>query len=252
MTLTLCTMVLADAPAPGTAYARAHLADALIERAELEEADRVLADPHPRERVNENPFYRFSRGSHRLVKGDAGAALEDLLVCGRVLARRGGVDTPTMIPWRSRAADALLQLNDRRRARDLAEEELALAVTGGVDGAIEQAQIIVGLVESGDPGLERLHAAIDILEDSPRLLTRIRALIELGAMVRRTGQPRQAREPLRAVLDLAHHHGATALEQRARENSSSPAGGPAGQPPPVSYSRLSWILGERPPCCGAS
>lgn len=131
-------LVLSDTPAPGTSYARAHLADALLERAEYEEVERLLADPDPREHADENPYYLFSRGMHRLACGDSTSAVETLFACGRVLAERGGVDTPTMFPWRSSAAQALLQLGDRRRARHLAAEELALATEGRVAGAIDR------------------------------------------------------------------------------------------------------------------
>lgn len=65
--------------------------------------------------------------------------------------------------------------------------------------------------------MERLHTAVDILADSPRLLTRIRSLIELGALTRRNGQRKTAQEPLKAALDLAHLHGAIALAERARD-----------------------------------
>lgn len=210
-------LTLADAPAPGTPYARAHLADALLERAELDEADRVLSDPHPSERAYGNPSYLFARGQLRLACGDPAAALEDLLASGRTLTERGGADTPTMFPWRSHAARALVQLDDRRRARNLADQELAHAIAGQVAGAIGHAQATVGLIEGGDRGQERLRTAVEMLEESPRVLMRIRAMIELGAMVRRCGEPTRAREPLKAALDLAHRHGAIALEERARE-----------------------------------
>lgn len=210
-------LTLADTPAPGTSYARAHLADALMERAEHDEAERVLDDAHPRERAGENPYHLFSRGRHRLDRGDPAAALRHFIACGRVLADRGGVDTPTMFPWRSHAAQALVQLGDRQGARGLAEDELALATEGRVAGAIGRAQTTLGLIERGDGGLERLHSAVEILADSPRLLVRICALIELGAMTRRSGQRTRARGPLKAALDMAHRHGAIALAERARE-----------------------------------
>jgi len=41
-------------------------------------------------------------------------------------------------------------------------------------------------------------------------------LVELGAALRRANRRREAREPLREGLDLAHRCGATALAERAR------------------------------------
>ncbi|MBW3561353.1 MAG: LuxR C-terminal-related transcriptional regulator [Actinobacteria bacterium] len=214
---TYADLRLAEPPSDRTPYARAHLANVLIERAELDEAERVLADPDPREHAGNNPFYLDSRGRLCLARGDAAAALDNLLACGRALADRGGVDTPTMFAWRSHAARALIRLGERTRARELAEQELTLATRGQVAGAIGEALTTLALIDSGDDGLDRLRRALEVLADSPRVLVRIRALIELGAMIRRAGRPKDAREPLRAALDLAHHRGAIALAEQARE-----------------------------------
>ena len=43
-----------------------------------------------------------------------------------------------------------------------------------------------------------------------------KALVELGAALRRANRRNEAREPLREGLDLAHRCGAAALEERAR------------------------------------
>jgi DNA-binding CsgD family transcriptional regulator len=56
-----------------------------------------------------------------------------------------------------------------------------------------------------------------VLEDSPAELEHARALTDLGAALRRTGKRSEAREPLRAGLDLAQRCHATALVQRAHD-----------------------------------
>ncbi|HZD71245.1 MAG TPA: AAA family ATPase [Actinomycetes bacterium] len=219
-------LIAGAAPSGRTPFARAKLADALMVRGELEEAKRVLADPEPAERAEENPFYLDSRGRLRFAQGDPPAALEDLLDCGQALARRGGVDVPAMFPWRSQAALALLRMGDHRRAQGLATEELTLATKGQVPGAIAEALIAIGLIEGGDDGIHRLHSALETLEDSPRVLTRIHALTELGSMLRRNRQLRAARGFLASALDLAYRHGATALADRAREELTIAGGRP--------------------------
>lgn len=198
-------------------FHRAHLADALLVRGEVTEAARVLADPEPDEQADDNPFYLDSRGRLHLMQGHARAGLEDFRACGQALARRGGVDAPATFPWRSRCAFALQHLGEGEQARELARDELALATAGQVPGAIGEALITVSLVEDGDAGVRRLHDALEVLQDSPRVLIRVRALTELGAMLRRNGQPRTARDHLATALDLAHRHGATALADRAHE-----------------------------------
>ncbi len=204
-------------PAPGRPFARAHLANALMVRGEWDEARRVLADAEPDERAEENPFYLERRGWFRLWQGDAAAALEDFLACGRSLAGRGGVDTPSVLPWRSQAALALLQASNERRAHELAAQELDLSTKQQVAGSIGQALIAIGLIEGGEDGIRRLQDAVNILQGSPRVLTRVRALTELGGMLRRNRQRQAARGFLVAALDLAHRHGATTLADRARQ-----------------------------------
>ncbi len=77
-----------------------------------------------------------------------------------------------------------MQLSNERQAYEFASQEVELARKQRVPGSV---------------------------------LTRVRALTELGAMLRRNGQRQAAREFLLAALDLAHRHLATALEERARE-----------------------------------
>ena len=55
-----------------------------------------------------------------------------------------------------------------------------------------------------------------MLAGSPAVLELARAQVELGAALRRANQRAEAREPLRAGLDLAQRCGATRLAERAR------------------------------------
>ena len=56
-----------------------------------------------------------------------------------------------------------------------------------------------------------------MLERSPQKLEHARALVDLGAALRRQGERVAAREPLRRGLDLAHACGGLAVAERARE-----------------------------------
>ena len=196
-------------------FTAAHLADALICRGALDEAAEVLADP-AHHAAHEVPDYLDSYGRLELARHDASDALELFLACGRQLTSRGGVDAPGIVPWRSHAALASVGLGDISGARRLAADELELAERSSVAGAISEARVALGVATGGAEGRELLQQAVDGLAASPRVLSHIGALVELGAMIRRSGQARAARAHLAKALDLATQHGATMLAARAR------------------------------------
>jgi len=96
------------------------------------------------------------------------------------------------------------------------EVELELARNVGQARAIGVALRAQGLLASRDEGIEILRLAVATLERCPSRLEQARALIDLGAALRRANHPRDARDPLRGGLDLAHRGGATVLADLAR------------------------------------
>jgi DNA-binding CsgD family transcriptional regulator len=118
------------------------------------------------------------------------------------------------IPWRLQAAIALAATGDADRARELLSDQRAVTARWGIPRARAALQRAHGLVES-DPF--QLEAAVATLEHVSAPLERARTLIDLGAMRRRAGQRSEAREVLRAGLDLAHRCGADGLGARATE-----------------------------------
>ena len=117
-----------------------------------------------------------------------------------------------MIPWRSTAALALPP-----DAEALAGEEHALAVRFGAPRAIGRALRVLAAVGPPAERTERCRAAVAVLEGSEARLEYAHALCDLGASLRRERARRDAREPLRAALDLAVRCDAAALARRARE-----------------------------------
>jgi len=71
------------------------------------------------------PYLR-SRGWYYLMTGRPGAALADFRACGDTMTR-WGVDLPALVPWRTDAAQAYLELGDIGQAALLADEQLAIA-----------------------------------------------------------------------------------------------------------------------------
>ena len=196
----------------------AFLIDALIERGDLEEAERIVqATPLPEQEGRwDELVFRGSRGRLRLAQAAPRAALDDLLYCGRQLTRTGAVN-PALMAWRSSAALAHLALTSLDDARLLAEEEVELARTFGAPRAIGVALRCHGLATSAPTGIDLLEESVDVLDGSGARLEHARSLCELGAALRRTGHRRTAQEPLRESLDLAVQCGADALAARARE-----------------------------------
>jgi DNA-binding CsgD family transcriptional regulator len=83
-----------------------------------------------------------------------------------------------------------------------------------------------GLVEGGTRGLELLDQAVAVLEPSLARLEHARALLDLGAALRRANRRAAARDPLRRALDAADACGARPLAGRARRELRAAGGRP--------------------------
>lgn len=157
-----------------------------------------------------------SRGRLRLLQGRLREAVDDARAAGAWF-RAMGTTNPAYAPWRSYAALALRQLDERDEARRLAREQLRLAREWGAPRALGHALTTAGVVEGGEAGLALLREAVDVLEGSPAILECAHALTELGSALRRCNQRAEARTFLTTALQLAEACGATALAQRARQ-----------------------------------
>jgi DNA-binding CsgD family transcriptional regulator len=159
-------------------------------------------------------YFRDSSARLRIARGDLAGGAAELLDAGRSFE---SVDTrnPALIAWRSSAALALAQLENRNEARRLAGEEVELARNWGAPRALGAALRVAGLLEGGDGGLARLSEAVELLSGPPAKLEQARARTELGAALRRAGQRAQAREHLRRAVELATICGAAPLAARA-------------------------------------
>jgi DNA-binding CsgD family transcriptional regulator len=121
------------------------------------------------------------------------------------------------MPWRGWAAEGLRRLDRNDEARALAEEELALARRWGAPHAIGASLRVLGLVEGNESGMGLLREAVEVLAGSEARLEHARALVDLGAALRRANQRAEGRERLREGVDLARAVGAFGLVARANE-----------------------------------
>jgi DNA-binding CsgD family transcriptional regulator len=202
----------------GTVAATGVLIGVLLERGALDEAATALTDTglHLDELpVQPHASLLFSaRGRLRIARGDVAGGLADLLECGH-RNEQLEVRNPIFIPWRADAALAHRALGELDAARALAQEELAAADDWGTPGAIGSAQRLAALLSSGDEAITLLHEATAALGESPARLEQARALVDLGAALRRANRRAEARQPLTRGLDLANQCGATVLSRRA-------------------------------------
>ena len=203
---------------PGVAWSTALLAEAHIEIGAIENARAVIDEVvSAEERVPAGWHWinlYVSRGRLRLLSGDAEGALAELERGGELYAANGGIGT-TWVSWRPPAVEAAVALGRRDRAVSLAEEELSLARRWGAPREIGRALRIQAAVDE-DRREQLLAEAVEVLEPSEARLELGKALIELGACLRRANRKADSREPLKRGMDLAHECGAAGLADRAR------------------------------------
>ncbi|MEA2220046.1 MAG: hypothetical protein QOJ35_2672 [Solirubrobacteraceae bacterium] len=191
--------------------------DAMLERANVADCLAFLAQHGIEEdmtTISMASRLLYSRGHLRLAAGDAAGALRDFEQI-RVREERSGLDTPA-VPTRASAGLAHAKLGDHERARELTREEVERARIWGAPAALTFALRAAGIVAGGDEAIELLREATVVAQDSPARYERARSLTEYGAALRRAGRRREAREPLRAALELADRCGALRTAARAR------------------------------------
>ena len=195
-------------------YRAGYLAELFLERGELDEAQRLFEQtPAVAQRGHFLNFIRV-RGLVAFHAGSPEQALTDFRAAGDI-ARSLRIENPAFSPWRSDAALALHRLGRSDEARRLADEELDLSRRWGASRTIGVSLRALGVVEGGEAGEQLLREAVDVLANSPARLEQARALIDLGALLRRGNSRSEARQFLRQGIELAHRCGGTALVERA-------------------------------------
>ena len=188
----------------------------LIECDDLEQAEAVLIEGGPLEQPHdlEDVLREYALAEIRLAQGRWGEALELASSVGESAEK--AVKYFGYTPWRTTAAQAAIALGERDRALALAKDALSRAESTDVLHLRIRALWVLGICEEGDQGLETLRSAVRLGLESPPRLPTIRALLQLGAALRRANQRAAAREPLREAADRARAGGAKALYLRAR------------------------------------
>ncbi|HEU4737414.1 MAG TPA: LuxR C-terminal-related transcriptional regulator [Solirubrobacterales bacterium] len=189
-----------------------------IVRGELDDAQEMLDDlgqSRPPGTGVPGALVLLSRAELRAASGRHAEARHDFIAAGE---RVGWLPyaNPEALGWRIGLALSESALGNGEEARRLATDAVRLAREAGGRRGIGLTLKVLGMVSPGEEGIELLRDASATLAGTRARLRQAEALVELGAALRRANRRREAREPLREGLDLAHRCGARILEDRAR------------------------------------
>lgn len=157
----------------------------------------------------------LTRAQIRAALGDHAGAIAEFEEAVRRREKWGGV-TPSWIGDILIAADSRTSLGDHDAADSLRAEARVLADRWGTPGMLGQVRRAEALAASGSAQVEGLREAVALLERSPARLELARALVDVGAALRRAGHRGDARIPLGEGYDLGRECGADALAETAR------------------------------------
>jgi DNA-binding CsgD family transcriptional regulator len=210
-----------EAGTGGFLMADAYLLVALSERGHLDEAAAVCEALGVGVEPPEGHLFTIvlgARGGLRLAQGRAAEAVTDLRLAYERRERWAGTAAAHATATdQTLLAQALFRAGEVDQARAQAEADLTVAEGWGGRREVGRATRVLGEIEGGEQGLERLHQSVQVLRETECALDLAYAWVALGAALRRGNRRAGAREPLRHGLDLAARCGADALVNRTRE-----------------------------------
>jgi len=161
-------------------------------------------------------FFQLARGRLAVMTGSPERGVADLLDLGR-RTQLVPFDNPADFPWRRYAVEGLVLLGRTDEAVELAREELAIARRWGAAPTVAACLRTLGNAVGGEEGEALLREAVEIAAGSPARIQHARALVDLGAALRRANKRTEARETLRDGAELAYRAGTAALVERANQ-----------------------------------
>lgn len=160
-------------------------------------------------------IFLCARGELRRATGRLAEARHDYLAASERISWLP-LANPEVFPWRTGLALCEAALGNDRKAREIATEAVEAARAAGGTRGIGIALRAQGTVGSGEEAIGILGEAVAALAGTRARLEHAHALAALGAALRRANRRRDAREPLREALEIAHRSGAVPLEEQAR------------------------------------
>ena len=159
---------------------------------------------------------RFAVGRLAAARGDFATGLAEIRAAGHVLEEMQVV-SPGVLPWRSAAAEVLVQLGEPAEAEVLARAELELARQLSGPLAVGRALYARSRALRGEERVHCLEEAHAVLQSAPGRLVRAATCVDLGSALRQHKRVAEAKELLVTGLDLATGCRAGPLVSRARE-----------------------------------
>ena len=149
--------------------------------------------------------------------GDHLGALAQFDEAWRRRERYGPGPTPSWISDLLLAAECQRLTGHDEAAAALVAQAHDLAQRWGTPGHLGQTLRGRALLGADGDAVELLRESVALLEQSPARLEHARALVDLGAALRRASFRAASREPLKTGYDLARQCGADGLAETARQ-----------------------------------
>ncbi|MGH3751129.1 MAG: ATP-binding protein [Pseudonocardiaceae bacterium] len=168
-----------------------------------QEAAEYLNQPVPKEMFQSRfgLYYQHARGHYYLATNNGRAALADFRVCGELM-QRWGIDQPSLVPWRTDMAQALLHLGEKDRARKLVLEQLA-RIGAERSRAYGISLRVLAATTDLQHQLQLLKESIDVLGECGDRLELARSLADLSSVYHILGESAKARMTIRRARHVA-------------------------------------------------
>jgi DNA-binding CsgD family transcriptional regulator len=194
------------------------LLQSLVEQGRTNEAAETLAAEIGDVQLAEVPPMTgivLVRAQVRAACGDHAGAIAEFDDAARRAAKWGGTSA-SQIGDILIAAQSHRAIGDPRTAESLLADAAALANQWDTPGALGQVMHAEALLNDDGDAAPRLREAVNLLGRSPARLELARAMVDLGAALRRAGHRTESRDPLRDGYELARTCGADGLAETAR------------------------------------
>ena len=210
---------LAAAVTPvASVMSRVALVSALLKRGDLDAADAAFGEIGIGEQVPQlRPFVGvlLVRVHLHAARGRHASALAD---CAEARRRIGEAQSGALLEDWLVAIESTHAIGDHDAARAQLDDALEVARWWGTDSAIGSVLRVRGRLQHDcNRGIGDLRAATEHLDRSPRRYEHARALVDLGAALRRAGARADSRDLLRGGYELARDCGADGLAETARQ-----------------------------------